>query len=87
MAILPKQRPMSMQYAVVTAVLYLALGGYVAYRGYIEHKNVFYVVAAVAVIAAVIRIARARKVAGPPNVPPTEPQDKKVELFSKPKDY
>lgn len=87
MSILPQQRPMSMQYAVVTAAVYLALGGYVAYRGYTEHKPLFYVIAAVAVIAAVIRVLRSRKMAGAPAALPAQPQDKKVDLFSKPKDF
>ena len=87
MSILPQQRPMSMQYAVATAVVYLALGGYVAYRGYTEHKNFFYVIAAVAVVAAVIRILRTRKAAGVSSTASAPPQDKKVDLFSKPKDF
>lgn len=87
MAILPQQRPMSMQYAVATAIVYLALGGYVAYRGYTEHKNFFYVIAAVAVVAAVIRLMRSRKAAGAPSTPPAKSQGDKVELFSKPKDF
>lgn len=87
MSILPQQRPMSKGYATIVAVVYLALGAYVAYRGYLEHKPFFYGVAAVAVIAAVVRVLRSRSAGGGPKPPDPQSPDKKVELFSKPKDF
>ena len=87
MSILPQQRPMSKLYATVVAAVYLALGGYVAYRGYVEHRKFLYAIAAVAVVAAVVRVWRARNAAVPPSAPPAPASEKKVELFSKPKDF
>ena len=87
MSILPQQRPMSKPYAAVVAVVYLALAGYVAYRGYLEHKPFFYGIAAVAVVAAVIRVMRARNVGPAPKADASPSDEKKVELFSKPKDF
>jgi hypothetical protein len=84
MSILPQQRPMSQQYTAIVAVVYLALAGYMAYRGYVEHRNFLYVLAAVLVFAAAARVFRSRKTTQQPRA---QAQDKKVELFSKPKDF
>jgi hypothetical protein len=87
MSILPYQRPMSKRYTSVIAVVYLALAGYMAYRGYVEHRNFLYALAAVLVVAAFARVLRARKVSAGPDTPAAPTSDKKVELFSKPKDF
>lgn len=83
MAILPQQRPMSKGYTGAVCVVYLALAGYIAYRGYVEHRHILWVFAMVLVAAAVARLMRMSRSAQPPAA---ATGDKKVELFTKPKD-
>lgn len=84
MSILPQQRPMSKSYTITISVIYMAMAGYLAYRGYLIHKPLFYGLAAILVVATIIRLSKLRSTL-PPSPPPDE--QKKVELFSKPKDF
>jgi hypothetical protein len=86
MAILPQQKPMSTGYTAVITVVYLALAGFVAYRGYTENRHFFYVLSAVLVLASIARIMRTRNAAAA-RKPASTTADSKVDLFTKPKDY
>ncbi|MGH9522464.1 MAG: hypothetical protein ACRD3E_08025 [Terriglobales bacterium] len=77
---------MSKTYTGAACVVYLALAGYIAYRGYAEHRHILWVFAFVLVAAAVARLMKMRRVAqAQPPVPRTG--EDKVELFTKPKDF
>ena len=87
MAILPQQRPMSKQYGIVIFVVYLALAGWIIYRGYERHDAKLYIFAAILIAAAVARLIRVTRAgAAQQQTPKLEDKDK-VDLFTKPKDF
>ena len=87
MSIAPQPRAMSKQYTAVLAVVYLALAGFMAYRGYQQNNKMFYIFAGILVLAVVIRVVRARSVAQSLAAAQAKSPDQKVDLFTKPKDY
>ena len=87
MSIAPQPRAMSKQYTAVLAVVYLALAGFLAYRGYQEHNKMFYIFAGILVVAVVIRVMRLRSAAQSQAAAQPKSPDQKVDLFTKPKDF
>jgi thiol:disulfide interchange protein len=86
MSIVPRQRPVSKQYATSMAVGYFALASYLVYRGYQQHDQRMYIFAAVLVLAVVVRLIRIQRLATVQTVQ-QEQTDQPVDLFTKPKDF